>query len=344
LQEISRKEYLAMLTLTLPARDPLGVLRSTLPVVEQARQVRLDLERIEALAARWAQGGWRLPPWYTELHFNDGTERTLNWMLLVDAMNFCFWGEPGQPRWAVEYKGETYNGYMAEAASLMRALDEGFPVWDAAYLADLREADLRQVFRPAPGTPEIPLFQERLANSREVGRVLLERYGGQFARAVEAAGRNAVALAWRIIEDFPSFNDVSTYAGAEARFYKRAQICVADIAGTFGGEGWGALSDLDQLTIFADYKLPQVLRHEGILVYSVDLAERIDRLELLPPGSPAEVEIRAATIWAGELLRRVLGAHGIAALASEIDYYLWTVSQTMPADVRPYHRTRTIYY
>ena len=80
-----------MLALTLPAHDPLGVLSSTLPVVQQARQVRLDLERIEALAARWAQEGWHTPAGDATLHFNDGTERTLNWMLLVDAM-ICFWG------------------------------------------------------------------------------------------------------------------------------------------------------------------------------------------------------------------------------------------------------------
>jgi hypothetical protein len=333
-----------MLALPLPTHDPLGVLRSTLPVVQQARQVRLDLERVEALAARWAQEGWHTAPWDATLHFNDGTERTLNWMLLVDAMNFCFWGEKGQLRWAVEYRGQTYNGYLAEAASLVRAVEEDFPVWDAGYLAELSEADLRQIFRPMPGMPEIPLFAERLVNSREVGRVLLARYDGQFARAVEASNGNAIALARRIIEDFPSFRDVSVYDGAEVRFYKRAQICVADLHGILGGEGWGKLSDLDQLTIFADYKLPRVLRAEGILVYGADLAERVDRLKLLLPGSPEEVEIRAATIWAGELLRRALSAHGIQALASEIDYYLWTLSQKPSPDERPYHRTRTIYY
>jgi hypothetical protein len=332
-----------MLALTLPAHDPLGVLRSTLPVVQNARQVGLDMGRVEALAARWAEAGWRAPAWDATLHFNDGTERTLNWMLLVDAMNFCFWSE-NQPRWAVEYRGQTYNGYMAEAASLVRALDEGYWLWDAAYLAELSEADLRHIFRPAPGMPEIPLFAERLANAREVGQVLLAKYDGQFARAVEAAGGNAVALARRIIQDFASFNDVSMYDGAQVRFYKRAQICVADIHGTFGGKGWGKLQDFDQLTIFADYKLPQVLRHEGVLVYNADLSARVDRLELLPAGSPEEVEIRAATIWAGELLRRALGARGIQALASEIDYYLWTLSQTASPDMPPYHRTRTIYY
>jgi hypothetical protein len=333
-----------MLALTLPANDPLGVLRSTLPVVQRARQVRLDMERVESLAARWVAQGWRVPAWDAALHFNDGTERTLNWMLLVDALNFCFWGDAEQPRWGVEYRGRSYNGYIAEAASLVRAVEEGYPLWDAAYLAELSEADLRQMFRPAAGLPEIPLFAERLANAREAGRVLLAHYDGQFARAVEAAGGNAIALARRIIRDFSSFNDVTTYDGAEVRFYKRAQICVADIHGIFAGERWGRLSDLDQLTVFADYKLPQLLRHEGILVYSADLAARVDRLELLPPGSPEEVEIRAATIWAGELLRRALGARGIQALVSEIDYYLWTLSQTATPDLRPYHRTRTIYY
>ncbi len=362
-----------MLALTLPATDPLGVLSSTLPVVRRARQVRLDVARVEALAARWAAQGWRAPAWDAALHFNDGAERTLNWLLLLDALNFCFWGEAGarerptgattavpgvaepgearrsgpkanQPRWTVEYGGQTYNGYMAEAASLTRALEEGYLLWDAAYLAELSEADLRHILRPAPGMPEIPLFAERLANAREVGQVLLEKYDGQFARAVEASGGNAVALARRIIQDFPSFQDVSVYDGAPVRFYKRAQICVADLHGMFGGAGWGKLDDLDQLTIFADYKLPQALRQEGVLVYGADLAARVDRLELLPPNSPEEVEIRASTIWAGELLRRALSTRGIHALASEIDYYLWTLSQTPSPDERPYHRTRTIYY
>lgn len=333
-----------MLDLIPPAADELGVLRSTLPVVQQSRQVCLDLERVNALAARWAAEGWQVPEWYTTLHFYDGTERTLNWMLLTDAMNFCFWAEAGQPRWEVEYRGQVYDGYLAEAASLMRAIDEGRPLWEAAYLADLSEAELRAIFRPVPGAPEIPLFAERLVNAREVGHVLLEKYSGQCAALVEAVGGNAVLLAQRIAQDFGSFNDVASYRGAEVRFYKRAQICVSDIHGIFGGQRWGNLTGLDQLTIFADYKLPQLLRREGVLAYTSDLAARIDRMELLPAGSEEEVEIRAATVWAGELLRRALDAQGIQARATEIDYRLWILSQTKSPDDRPYHRTRTIYY
>lgn len=333
-----------MLSLSLLTDDPLGVLRSTLPVVQEAEHVHLHLDRLEELAADWARAGWSLPAWETALHFNDGSWRTLNWMLLTDALNFCFWGDPGQPRWAVEYRGQISDGYWAETASLLRALDEGRPLWDAAYLAELSAEELRAIFRPIPGASAIPLLAERLANACEVGRVLQARYAGRFDRAVEAAGGSAVALVRRIIADFPSFQDVAYLRGAEVRFYKRAQICVADIHGTFGGQGWGQFHDLEQLTAFADYKLPQILRREGAISYAPALAERIARLALLPPGSQEEVEIRAATIWAVELLRRALGVLGIQARASEIDYRLWTLSQTKsPADL-PYHRTRTIYY
>ncbi len=69
------------------------------------------------------------------MHFSDGTERTANWMLLVDALNFCFWGEPGEARWSVEWRGNTWDGYYALAAALTRAMDEGVPLTDAAYLA-----------------------------------------------------------------------------------------------------------------------------------------------------------------------------------------------------------------
>ncbi len=150
----------------------------------------------------------------------------------------------------------------------------------------------------------IPLFEQRLQNVHEVGRVLLDRYDGQFANAIEQADHSAVRLVLLLAHQFPSFHDVAFYRGHEVRFFKRAQICVADLHGSFGGKGWGSFTDLDQLTAFADYKVPQVLRHFGILGYSPSLAARIDKQELLTPGSEEEIELRAATIWACELLRR----------------------------------------
>jgi hypothetical protein len=346
--------------------DQLGVLASTRPVVELGELVWINKAQVRSLQeqlmsfarqARQSQTGQMEgagPMWDTRYHFFDGTERTVNWLLLLDALNLCFWAEKGLTRWSIEYRGERLNGYWAEAAALTRAIEEGYALWDAHYLSEISSADLAAIFRSASaGEPsadkpaamvEIPLFEQRVANAREVGRVLLERFDGQFSHVIEEAAGSAVRLALLLVEHFPSFRDVARFRGQEVHFYKRAQICVADLRAAFGGQGWGALNDVDQLTIFADYKLPQLLRHFGVLEYHPALAERIDREDLLEPGSEEEVQIRAATVWAGELLRQsISAAAGKSLTAADIDAYLWLLSQDTP-NMRPYHRVRTIYY
>ncbi|HZU67916.1 MAG TPA: queuosine salvage family protein [Ktedonobacteraceae bacterium] len=338
-------------SLSLPALDPLGVLSSTRYVVEQGEKAWINRNRLPDLAATLVAA---YPPtssstWYERYHFHDGTERTVNWLLVLDALNFCFWAEKGQQRWHIEYHGETLGGYWAEAAALTRAVEEGIPLWDADFLSKISREQLAHIFRSVPasgytdGAP-IPLFEQRLQNVHEVGRVLLQRYDGQFANAIEQADHNAVKLTLLLAQEFPSFNDVTLYRGHEVRFFKRAQICVADLHGAFSGKGWGSFADLDQLTAFADYKVPQVLRHYGVLSYSPSLAARIEAQELLAPGSEEEVEIRAATIWACELLRREIEhLTGHTITAAEVDNRLWHTGQNL-AEVKPYHRVRTIYY
>jgi len=337
---------------SLHAPDELGVLSSTREVVEQGEYAWINKHQLELLSARWIREAgegfdFNAYRWYDRYHFNDGTERTVNWLLALDALNFCFWAEKDRPRWRIAYQGETLDGYWAEAAALTRAVEEGIPLWDAEFLSKISSEELAHIFR---GEHTIPLFEERLHNIHEVGRVLLERYDGQFARAVEQVEGSAVRLALLLAENFPSFHDVALYRKREVRFFKRAQICVADIYGSFGGKRWGAFHDFDQLTAFADYKLPQYLRQFGVLEYHPALAERINKQELLKPGSEEEVELRAATIWACELLRREMADHGHPMTAAAIDQHLWLLGQntlagTSPGRVqRPYHRVRTIYY
>jgi hypothetical protein len=326
-----------------PQIDQSGVLSSTRDVVERGEYVWINAERVESLARQWLGKDKEqhiTPGWYDRYHFFDGTQRTVNWILSLDAINFCFWAEKDQPRWSIDYQGERLNGYLAEAAALKRAVEEGIPLWDATYLSNISEKDVTYILR---GEHTIPLFEQRLHNLREVGHVLLEKYDGQFIHAIEHADRNAVELTLLLARDFSSFNDVVLYRNRLVRFYKRAQICVADLYGSFGGKGWGAFTGMDQLTIFADYKLPQVLRHYGILEYHPSLAQRIDAQELLEAGSEEEVELRAATVWACELLQRELARHDHPMTAAEIDMRLWLLGQNVTG-MRPYHRTRTIFY
>ncbi len=331
-------------TIQPPEDDDLGVLTGTAAIQRAARLVRIDRPALEALAERWAREAWPEQAGLDALHWTDGTWRTANWVLLLDALNFCFWSLPGQPRWRVEWRGEILDGYAALAAALTRAIEEGKPLWDAHYLAALGESELADILRPVDGRPAIPLFDERLAHAREVGRVLLERYNGTFTTAIDQSGMRAVALAKVLASEFSSFRDVAQWKGRLVPFLKRAQICVADLHAAFSGRDWGAFPDLGRLTAFADYKLPQLLRARGVLAYAPSLAERVGAFALIPAGSEEEVEIRAATIWAVELLRRALLRWGVDRTASAIDYRLWAESQTPDPAMLPYHRTLTIYY
>ena len=329
---------------TSPAPDRLGVLSATAQVVKDAQYLTLDRGAARALADRWALQPWPEQSGLDALHFFDGTARTVNWVLVLDTLNFCFWGEPGQPRWQVEWHGQLLDGYNALAAALSRAVERGFCIWEADYLASMREDTLAEILAPVDGSPPIPLFEARLANVREVGQVLRDRYHGEFASAVLLADRSAVSLALLLAREFASFRDTAAWQGITVPFYKRAQICVADLHTAFAGRDWGTFDDLDQLTAFADYKLPQLLRRYGVLVYSSELAEHVDLLQPIPAGSREEVEIRSATIWGVEWLRRELASRGMARPASAVDYRLWSDSQAKAPDALPYHRTRTIYY
>src|SRR6516164_5935370 len=107
-----------------PTDDRLGVLTGAARVLRAPSLVRLDLNAIVRLAARWASEPWPQKSAFPEMHYFDGTERTLNWLLLLDALNFCFWAFPGEARWRVEWRGEMLDGYNALVASLSRAMEE----------------------------------------------------------------------------------------------------------------------------------------------------------------------------------------------------------------------------
>jgi len=337
-----------MKTIPSPA-DPLGVLETTSRVVEMAEFVEIDDAAIETAAAEIARTNQAPPGWTDDLHFRDGTWRTAGWVLALDALNFCFWGVSKDPRrrWRVERGGIEYDGYWALVAALRRGLDEGFEPWDPAALANLTDREVAHLLRPSEsGSPAIPLLAERGANLRELGRGLLEAYPGGEAttRLIAEAGGSAPKLAGIVARRFSSFNDVATLDGVEVRFFKRAQILVADLHGAFAGAALGRFDDLNQLTAFADYKVPQVWRGFGALRYREDLAQTIDARRLIPAGSREEIEIRAATVWACERIRQSAEAMGSALAAFEIDWALWLAGQSLGPHVAPYHRTETIFY
>ena len=336
----------------LDREDPLGVLTSTAPVVRRAAHVSLDPEAVPRFVANHPRTAFSALPALAEeaLHCTFlSPRRRLNYLLALEALNFCFWDEA--PRWEVAWAGQRHDGYWALAAALRRAIrDDALPLWDAHWLAGLGMEDVRRLLRGEGRA--IPLLEARVAHLNEAGRVLVERWEGQFANLVAKSAGDAPRLALAIAEAFPSFRDEAQWRGQTVRFHKRAQICVADLARLLPDHPLGKMDGLECLTAFADYKVPQVLRAHGVLRLSAGLAARVDAGEEIPAGSEAEIEIRAATVWGCEWLTRAYNGaaspHGTASAeapitAAQVDGLLWAAGQDKTG-LPPYHRTRTVYY
>lgn len=275
-------------------------------MVTQAQEVHLgSLDRLlDAIADR------PVPSWDARRHLAGAPERVLRYVLVLDTINFSFWGGGA-------------GGYWQLAERLRDAFSAGDELSDPRRLAHITPDRLGDLIG------DFPMLSERGAALRELGR-----HGFEGLVQPTAAG-TARALA----ESLESYADVAEYSGRRVPLLKRAQIVPADLHAA----GAAAFPDLSALTCFPDYKLPQVLRHFGVLQYSERLARRIDAWEELSPGEPAEVELRAATVVAVERLRGALAARGRGLMAIEVDWILWNVGQGL-YPVRPYHRTRTIFY
>lgn len=339
-----------------------GVLKSAEYINDNAIDVAISSAGTKSAAQTiWSlmqQKAYSTQTWSShELHPQVKDEATLNFIFTMNLLNFSFWSElPTDQRFAVEYRGRRWTGYWSLVAALQRALDDGHPITTPSYWHD-REAcpdsQLAHVFRSATDEP-IPLLAERIAILREAGAVLDEHFDGTPANVIIAADHSAAALVNLLVTHFPNFRDVATFHGREVKLLKRAQILVADVWACFDGASFGAFSDIHSaLTMFPDYRIPQMLQGLHCLLYSPRLEGRIARGELLSPGETMEVEIRGCSIWCVELIRREIEHHHPEAKgqlnAILIDYFLYDTCKEMERkgevdDMLPHHRTRSIFY
>jgi len=338
--------------------DPLGILLSCAAVVNDSIHVTIDREAVDRLAIDLAFRHVTPPAWDETIHYQgtgpNATERTIGWIFALDALNFCFWIQDPDPsyRWRIQSHGVVHDGYMALAIALRDAARAGLPIWDPAWQAAVDEDTIATIFHPLPGSAPIPLARARAAHLRELGeRIAPLGLDHPYTTFVARAGGSAPELVEAIVDTFPSFRDAAVWLptsdlspSIEVRLLKRAQILVSDLAGAFAGTGEVRLEERDQLTAFADYKVPQVLRQLGILRYGDELAATIRARDLIEAGSREEIEIRAATIWACELIRQHLGNLNTWFTASDVDWLLWNLGQSLRPTGEPYHRTVTISY
>ena len=273
----------------------------------------------------------------------DELKIDLQLIFVKNAVNFSFWPDLSKPQWVVEEKeGESHDTkWGADALNICfdRALKNGMKILSPNFLNSLTEGQVRHLFRGYQGT-EIPMIHERMMCLKDVGFVLLGEFRGKYLNVVEEANYDAVALVNLIAENFSSYSDVSRFRSMRVPFLKRAQLCAYHTHLTLRRHGKSGLKNIDQLTAFADYRVPQVLREFGVLEYAPRLSERIRNNVLIIRDDPAEVQIRAATVRAVELIREL---HNGKYTPAQIDSVLWGMTRQVKFK-EPFHRTRTIAY
>ncbi|KAF2261928.1 hypothetical protein CC78DRAFT_535264 [Lojkania enalia] len=286
------------------------------------------------------------------LHPKAKDESTLNFIFTMDLLNFSFWSEKSEEeRFAVCYRGTRWTGYWSLVAALQRALDEGIPITTPSFWTDeegCSEDVLKNVFR-SETEEEIPMFQGRIDCLREAGQVLDMEFDSSVGVLVEDGKKSAAGLVNLLAERFTCFRDEAIFDGKKVRFLKRAQIFVADLWAAFDGEGYGEFDDIDKITMFADYRVPQMLHSLGCMSYCPPLEGRIRRLQTIEPAHSWELQIRGCSIWAIELLRReILKLQSDANInAILIDFFLYDLAkerERAKVEAIPHHRTRSIWY
>ena len=206
-------------------------------------------------------------------------------------------------------------------------------------------------------TTNIPLLTERVKNLNETGLLLVEKYQDTFVNMLRYCNKSAKVLLDMVVTQFSCFRDEATFQNKKVGLYKRAQILIADIWACFEGQDFGEFTDIDLLTMFADYLVPRGLQFLDVIEYSNELQNILKQGKLLPYGSTLEVEIRGCSIWAVELicneLRRMQkenisenGDKVVIINAILVDFFLWDSTKAREDEIGGFrmHKTRSIFY
>ena len=256
------------------------------------------------------------------------------YLILCESLNFCYWDS--DIKWKIEYKGEWYSGSLGLFYGISKAIQNGYDLLNIDYLEKMTIEQLDEIFK---GTTSIPLLEERYEIIKQLVQEL--KNIDDLSKALDS--NNDIELLNNIINNFSNFNDISIYKGKKVYFFKRAILLVGDLIENVKSIKEKVKNDSNMLGC-ADYKIPQVLRHLGILEYNEELAQIVDSKQQLKHDSEMEIEVRANMLYALELIKNKLHQKGIEMNSTQIDNILWLLSKNKEFKAKPYHLTRTIYY
>ncbi len=284
-------------------------------LLRSPRYITLSQARTNKVAQILFDGGfelelprWDFAPCYPQ---SDDFEEMCQFYLTFNAINYCYFDEDGK-----KFQNGKLSGSTLAATRLTEYWDD---IKHPEFLSNVDENFLLSELFRADGP--ISMVKERTKALREVGQFLNKNITatGLFEKLFRKYKSDAYLVSQALPEHLPTWRDP---------FFKRSQLFVGMVYGKF--QDWSSLpiskDSLEDLTVFADYRIPETLVKMGILIPSAALLSRLHRQQLIASGSRKEKEIRAATI---------MGADGITDALNELmpdknlnalhtDFLLWS--------------------
>lgn len=259
--------------------------------------------------------------WDSDQFINTTDEEILaQYFFVGNAINFKFWYDIYNNR----FKYKNYTG----SASMWAVLRDNPQYLDAKYLEKF-------TIEEEPNILSMPMAFEREKALREVGEVLTRMYGGKIITLCNNCNWDALAIIKEITQNFPMWNDEYK----SVAFHKRTKLFVAMLHGRLAEKS--RLSNVEKFSCLADYQMPKVLEHFGVLQYPAYIKEAISRQFIFSSGSNEEFQIRVQTLAAVKMICDYLSSKKINVCPLELDYYIWSMSHLID---EPHHLTVTTAY
>jgi len=224
-----------------------------------------------------------------------GPEINSQYFTLGNSINFKYWKIYNSK--VVHARGKK-GGIMCRGAYYMwRCLKVcietiNYPILDASYLMHINMEDIRNIFKTDDGYNIIPCMKERWLNWRNLGRILVEKYDGNFYNLIYSVN-NSIKKFIKFSKEFRAFDDpLCKLTMVNAIFHQGRKIV------NFKGEIFPAV----------DYQLITQVIRIGLIEIEKDLKQKIEKREFI--SKIESLALRKATLKCLQIISNKVGISG----------------------------------
>ena len=310
------------------------VLKTSEFVVRHAKHVKINEDKVNELIDELLQ--FKHVHYLTQVPdgiYDMSTKDIINFLLIYDAIDFSFWGNP---KWTIDVGEKKLDGGEALLHCVFYLFDGRDSIDVYKQLENMTLDRFKEILK---GNIDIPLLEERYQIVTKIAKTVNEKMHGNFYDYIKEMHTDTEILE-TILSYFSSFEDTRTYQGETIYFYKLAQLLTSDILHVMKIKDKKKV-DYSNLVGCADYKIPQVMESFGILEYDDELTSKLNEKREIAENSEYEVEIRASMIVVVHFIWKKIDK---CIDRIDINDFIWGKGKDKTLNYKPYHLTRTTSY